>query len=214
MTLHLGQKAELTGGVRYIKCSSTATPRSLPLIRPTCFRPSPPPLAPACQSFRLTLQQGRLVSTTTFPGRCELPIPGALRSNNSFNPRDNPVIWNASFTYHITPDLTTYVSAGSSWLRQTTTIGLSLDLSSNPDPLVQRLQFLPAATSRSVELGAKWTFLDGRGRLNVAYYHQAFTNLEIEIFGIRYTVPPSTPNGPNEQRDQLVHVRELRQRRR
>jgi iron complex outermembrane receptor protein len=89
--------------------------------------------------------------------------------------KDHHFIYNVSLSHHFSRDLLVYANTGSSFrVASNQLIGVN---NFELDPDVLALQFPPPETSKSYEIGAKSTFLDGRARLNVALYHQTYKNL-------------------------------------
>jgi iron complex outermembrane receptor protein len=84
-------------------------------------------------------------------------------------------IYNVSLSHHFGRDLLVYANTGSSFRMPSDQLAGVNNV--QMDPAVLALQFPPPETSKSYEIGAKSTFLDGRARLNVALYHQTFKNL-------------------------------------
>jgi iron complex outermembrane receptor protein len=126
LTAHLGDKAEISGGLRYLS-----------------------------------------VHTDGF-----LLINNATRITNPTIDAHH-VIYTASAKYSFTPDLTAYVSAGSSYRPAINATG---DFSVQQSALEQSFISLPPETSRSYEIGFKSSLFDRRVRLNAAVFHQDFTN--------------------------------------
>ena len=63
------------------------------------------------------------------------------------------------------------MNAGSSWRPPAGSVGI---FNAANDPVLNQLLHLKSEKSTDYEGGFKWTFLDKRARLNVAYYHQKF----------------------------------------
>ena len=84
-------------------------------------------------------------------------------------------IYNVSLSHHFSRDLLVYANTGSSFRMPSNQLAGVNNVELDPDVLA--LQFPPPETSKSYEIGAKSTFLDGRARLNVALYHQTYKNL-------------------------------------
>jgi iron complex outermembrane receptor protein len=113
------------------------------------------------------------------------------------------VIWTASASYHFTPSILGYVSAGSSFRQGLNSVGpLAQTISVGGLPANVASQYAQAKdeSSTSYEVGLKTQFLDHRGTLNLAYYHQDFTNFQysaptfvwVEGVGIpARNIPPS-----------------------
>ncbi len=116
----------------------------------------------------------------TYAGICDLPAATALRlagqSTTALaltpqNLTDHPWIYNVSLSHKVQPGLLIYANAGSSWRPPAGSVGI---FNAANDPVLNSLLHLKSEKSFDVEAGFKWTFLDNRARLNVAYYHQKF----------------------------------------
>ncbi|MBW8784346.1 MAG: TonB-dependent receptor [Novosphingobium sp.] len=82
-------------------------------------------------------------------------------------------IYNASAKYRFSEDLMVYATVGSSWRPGTHVIG---DFSTARSARETQFLDLPPEKSTSFEIGLKSSFLDKRGRLNIDFYHQKFSN--------------------------------------
>ncbi|MEO6093753.1 MAG: TonB-dependent receptor [Novosphingobium sp.] len=102
-------------------------------------------------------------------------------------------IYTGSIKYKITPDIMVYALTGSSFRPGPRVVG---DFSRGPlgtgqTALEQQYTILPAETSKSYEIGAKTSFLNGRGRLNISAYHQTFKNYPFRgppVFYLNYSI--------------------------
>ena len=93
--------------------------------------------------------------------------------------RDDAVIYVASAKYQFTPDVMVYAQTGSSWRPGPRVVGnfsVGADGSSGPSALERRFLDLPPETSKSYEIGAKTSFMGGRGRFNISAYYQKLKN--------------------------------------
>jgi iron complex outermembrane recepter protein len=80
-------------------------------------------------------------------------------------------IYNFSLSHKLNQNLLVYVNSGSSWRPPATAVGI---FNAANDPELTSLLHVKPEQSYSFEGGFKWTFLDNRARVNVAYYHQQF----------------------------------------
>jgi iron complex outermembrane receptor protein len=169
ITLHLGSQTEFTAGGRYIVSRNDDA-----IIASTGsgFLALPAGLLglPSCAAAGYA---------STYPGSCDVPTtavgiqPGVVM-NSEGHQQHNPIIYNFSLSHHFSRDLLGYVTVGSGWRRPPGT--LQIDNATN-DPTLNALTFLQPERSRSYEVGLKTTFLDQRGRLNVALYRQTYDGL-------------------------------------
>ncbi|MYM64275.1 TonB-dependent receptor [Pseudomaricurvus sp. HS19] len=86
---------------------------------------------------------------------------------------DNELIWNASLSHRFSDDLMTYANAGTA-VRPAPLGTLGIRALATPDANMEKVLFRDNERSISYELGIKWDFMNGRGRLNAAYYYQEF----------------------------------------
>lgn len=93
--------------------------------------------------------------------------------------KSHATIYTASAKYQVTPDVMIYALTGTSWRPGATAIGnFSVGPTGTEGPSARERTFmnLPPERSQSYEIGAKTSFLDGRGHFNVSAYYQKFTN--------------------------------------
>lgn len=92
---------------------------------------------------------------------------------------NHAVVYVASAKYQISPDLMVYAQTGSSWRPGPRVVGnfsVGADGRSGPSALERSFTDLPPETSKSYEIGAKTSFMDGRGRFNVSAFYQKLKN--------------------------------------
>jgi iron complex outermembrane receptor protein len=82
-----------------------------------------------------------------------------------------PWIYAVTLSHQFTPDLMVYFNTGSSWRAGPQEPGI---INAKNDSELNALTFLSPEKSKSYEVGLKSTFWSGRGRANVALYHQVF----------------------------------------
>ena len=174
LTAHLGDKLEISAGGRHInskvdqETQITTTPAYSAVVLP----------AAACGA--VGGQFG-----VTYPGVCDVPV----KAQNAiapvrYTPHSGAWIYSGSISYHFTPDLMVYAQTGSSWREGPFTIGVN---NASNDPTLNSLVNHTPEKSKSYEGGIKWSFLDHRARLNLAYYHQTFDGLiYTSPFAIQY----------------------------
>jgi iron complex outermembrane receptor protein len=156
-TFHLGDKTELSGGIRHIwSISSSQT-----LIQ--------------LGNGLLNLGGGDITVHTA-------RVVGNFTSHTS----ETPNIYNVSLSHHFTRDFLVYANTGTAYRPPVTSVGISGDLAGSTDPTLHELTFHPSERSRAYEVGFKSTWLDGRARLNASLFRQRFSGLTIFIPGINY----------------------------
>jgi iron complex outermembrane receptor protein len=170
VTFHLGDKTELSGGVRHIisivnNHTNLATGDgqiavSLPGV--TC---------------------GGVLLPSPYPGVCGFLIKGSTIQNLANRTSDRPNIYNVSLSHHFTKDLLVYANTGTSWRPGPVAVGIN---NGENIPQLNDLIFLKPETSRSYEVGLKSTFLDGRARVNVALWRQRYHNTFVYIPNVLY----------------------------
>lgn len=164
LTAHIGDQFEVSGGVRHIKFDSTRT--ALIELTPS-YRATVGP----CSAAQIA---GGSVSNGTYAGVCDLFV-GARPLQNFLIPQSTKSwVYNVSASYHITPDLMVYATHGTAWRPGPSAIGIT-NGGNRAD--LTALQFLNNEKSKAYEGGVKFTFLDGRGRFNIAAYQQDFDGL-------------------------------------
>jgi iron complex outermembrane receptor protein len=174
VTLHLGDKTELSGGIRHIwsvvnNSTVITTGNGVAALPAFLFGGS-------CGA-----------RPATYPGFCDVTLPTARVAGNFHNrASDTPNIYNVSLSHHFTRDLMAYVNTGTAFRPAFASVGISGPILASSDPAVQSLSFHPAERSRSYEIGFKSTFLDGRARFNADVFRQRFSNLSIYIPYINY----------------------------
>ena len=164
VTAHIGDKLEISAGTRHLNLQSTGSTY-------TAFLPA---YAAAALPAAACKGAGGQYAVT-YPGTCDIPVPAVVfPSSPATSVSNHAWIYDASISYHITPDLMPYVHVGSSFLPGGS-VSAGITNASN-DPVLNSLGTLQPEKSTSYEGGVKWTFLDRRGRLSIDYYHQNYTN--------------------------------------
>jgi iron complex outermembrane receptor protein len=192
-TFHLPEDTELTVGGRHIAYSKAGFTEAT-LLPNGAFAAAAIPAG-----FCAFVPGGQFGAT--YPGVCDIPATVALQGHTTALPltpqnlNDNTWIYNVSLSHKFMQNLLSYVTVGSSWRPPGVSVGID---NANNDPALDSLLHLKPETSTDFEAGFKWTFLENRGRLNVAVFHQRFENLIYSGLPVTYlsaTVPgnPGTP---------------------
>jgi iron complex outermembrane recepter protein len=195
-TFHLPQETELTVGGRHIAYTKDGSTAATLLPNGTTAA-----LPPAALGLPAGVPCGAFGFTSTYANTCNIPASVLLGGNTSALPftsqnvKDNTWIYNVSLSHKIIENLLAYVTVGSSWRPPGVSVGID---NANNDPALNSLLHLKPETSTDYEVGAKWTFLENRGRLNVAFFHQNFHDFIYSGLPVTYlsaTVPgsPGTP---------------------
>jgi iron complex outermembrane recepter protein len=169
VTAHLGESTEITGGLRYIDWKE---------------RPRGPFLGdvPASELFgngtSLCLSPGLTLLPFPIPGLGNV-LPGQFRClDGATRPTvdSNAWVWNISASHRFNDDIMAYATVGTSWRAGPFSVAPheleadpSLGLASAND-----LRFHDNERSTSYEIGLKTSFLDNKGRFNIAVYYQEF----------------------------------------
>jgi iron complex outermembrane receptor protein len=101
---------------------------------------------------------------------------GAVVTNTQRD-HDHATVYLASAKYQITRDVMVYALTGSSWRPGPRVVGdfsVGPNGTSGPSALERQFTDLPPERSKSYEIGAKTSFLNGRGRFNLSAYYQKF----------------------------------------
>ena len=116
---------------------------------------------------------------STYPFTCDIPAsraPPRQHHRSAATPQnldDNTWIYNVSLSHKFFENFLAYVNVGSSWRPPAVSVGIN---NAANDPTLNTLLKLKSETSTDYEAGIKWTFLENRARLNLAYFHQTFKN--------------------------------------
>jgi iron complex outermembrane receptor protein len=166
VTAHLGQKTELTGGVRYIIWKE----------RPKGpFRGDVPDAQLYGNGNSLCLSPALTLLPAPLPGLGN-NLPGAFRClAGAERPRtkDTAWVWNISASHRFNDDIMAYATVGTSWRAGPYSVAPH-ELSGPGLVSSDDLRFHAPEKSTSYEIGFKTSFLDKRGRFNVAAYYQEF----------------------------------------
>jgi iron complex outermembrane receptor protein len=176
VTLHLGDKTELSGGIRHLWAIDNNA---------TIIGVGNGVLNLGALGLPATLPCSLVGGTAgANPGDCVLNSASQIPNNHYAS--DTPNIYNVSLSHHFTRDLLAYVNTGTSYRGATSSVGIQGALFNNPDPTLNGLTNHPAERSRAYEIGVKSTWLGGRARLNAAFYRQHFNNLTIYVPHINF----------------------------
>jgi iron complex outermembrane recepter protein len=197
VTFHILKDTELSLGGRHIHYEKRGT-LSATLLTQGTFLALPPsalgaPAGTPCQF----LPFGGL---TTYPGTCDIPASVAIRNTAALpltpqNLDDNTWIYNASLSHKFIENLLAYVTVGSSWRPGAAAVGIN---NAANDPTLNSLLHVQSEKSTDYELGTKWTFLENRGRLNLAFFHQKFKNFIYNGLPITYLSDNGATTAPTQ----------------
>jgi len=194
LTFHLPHDTELAVGGRYL--SYTKNGSTLGTLLPNGVLDA---VGFPCSVINPVLHLN--LTGSTYPGTCDLPLgtvfaaEGRSTTALPYTPQNLPVnnwIYNVSLSHRLNKDLLVYVNSGSSWRPPSTAVGI---FNAANDPELNSLLHVQPERSYSFEGGFKWTFLDNRARLNVAYYHQQFD--KFIYFGLPTLYLENTGSGTN-----------------
>lgn len=183
LTWHVTDQTELTAGARYIMYDAESLNQ---LLLGSGFIAQPLPVPAICGAIG-----GQFGAT--YAGVCDIPIPASTLQSIAVDDEDEPTIYNVSISHRLNDGLLIYANTASSWRAGPTAVGIS-SLNVATDPVLNSLVFHDPEKSKAYEIGFKSTFLEGRGRANLAVYHQTFD-------GFLYYTPQSinylqvTPTG-------------------
>lgn len=172
LTAHLGEKTELSAGLRHIiSIDDNSTLLSTGAGAIAVGLPAPIPCSLAG------------LPASPYAGFCDAPIPGGVIQSLSRRSTERPTIYNISLSHRFSRDFLVYANHGTSWRRGPTQVGL---FNAENDPDLASVIFLRPESSRAYEIGFKSTLLDGRARLNVALFRQTFNNLIFRTAPVPY----------------------------
>lgn len=171
LTLHLGDKTELTGGGRYIINKADTTTKVF--------------VSSGFIAVRLPFPCAVAGFGSTYAGSCDIPIAAnpvpvtnAVQRNTA-----RPAVYNASLRHRFSDQVLAYATVGSSWRRGGSNTGIT---NADNNPLLAALNYTPNETSTSYEVGVKTNWLDQRLRLNLAGFYQKYKNLIFQVTSIPY----------------------------
>lgn len=167
LTAHIGDRTELTGGVRHITWKERPTGPFFPdpTLTPAQLYGTGSTICAGAARARLPAALGGLVITT--------PTTCVLNAANPDDTTDKAWVYNLSASHKFTEDLMVYATYGTSWRAGPFSVA-PFDLDFAGYASSSDLRFHDPEKSKSIELGVKASFLDKRARLNVAVYRQTF----------------------------------------
>ncbi len=171
MTWHLTDQTELTVGGRQIRAKNDG-PVSVSLGSAVAALPPVVLGLPSCAAAGLG---------STYPGTCDVPttmlgvMPGPFLTLDFPSEDEKPFVYNVSLSHRFSDDLMVYGSVGSAW-RRGLDVSAEIQNATN-DPVLADISVIDPEKSRSYELGFKWSFWEGRGRLDAAVFRQEFDGL-------------------------------------
>lgn len=178
VTLHVGNRTEITAGGRYISFRGESVTNvglndaivAVPLAFPCAFIP------------------GTIGST--YPGTCDFPAPVPAQPPILSKDRFNPFVYSASVSHRFTDDLMVYANIGSAWRRG---IDLSASYQNPTDNQVLRdIIMVDPESSKSYEIGFKSSWFDRRLRINVSAFRQDYEGLIFRTDLVPYLRSPRT----------------------
>jgi len=185
LTLHLGEKTELSGGVRQmwsiVKNNTTISTGNGLLNKAAAGAPAFVPCA--------------VLQGVDIPGNgadCFVPA-ASVQSNLQSRSSETPTIYNVSLSHRFTRDFLVYANTGSAFRPAVASVGLQGAIANSDIPGIDTLSFHPSEKSKSYEIGFKSTWMDGRLRVNASAFRQKFNNLTIFVPGIIYSNTVTTP---------------------
>lgn len=201
VTAHLGEKTELSVGGRYINFSRHDA-FSLNLLGAYNALNNPARGILSCEALGAIVPQlAGLVSSPVYGSPvCDLPIAGRPLQDVDQRQTFNPFVYNISLSHKFTPDLMVYGNVGTAFRSAGPSIGLTSALTcctqaGGPDlGSMEDLVFHNDERSKTYEIGVKSSFLDHRARLNVALFHQTFTNFFFLTQSTRYLAVTNPAN--------------------
>jgi iron complex outermembrane receptor protein len=150
-TMHLGQKTELTGGVRQIHDHRWALAQ---IFVQNGFL-TVPAAGGVCAA-------GSTVGGI-YPNSCDRVQAGPGQVvNGAYDKTHTPLIWNVSLSHKFTPDLLGYATVGTSWRGGQNNVGVFTNNES--------ILFTTPEKATSYEIGFKSNWLDNRMRLNASIF--------------------------------------------
>jgi iron complex outermembrane recepter protein len=172
LTFHLPGNTELAAGGRHIGYTKSGSTEAT-LLPNGSFAALPPaalglPAGVPCSAFGFG---------STYANTCDIPASVLLQGHYTALPltpqdlTDSTFIYNVSLSHKFTESLLGYVKVGTSWRPPGVSVGIN---NAADDPILNSLLHLQSEKSTDVEGGFKWTFLENRARLNLAYFHQKF----------------------------------------
>lgn len=169
VTLHLGERTEISGGLRHIwfKADSGLKASSNIMTDP--------------ETWSDIASVRRCFGHSSVPG-CE--------------PTKTATIYNATAKHNFTDDLMAYASYGTSWRPGNSVVGYT---GAAVGSFLTQFLNLPDEDSESFEIGIKSSWLDDRLRFNISGYYQKFTNYPFRVstpivsISTSPTLTPATP---------------------
>jgi iron complex outermembrane receptor protein len=200
ITAHLGEKTELSAGGRYIEFKRHDV-FSLNLQNGFNALNNPTRGALPCSALgALSPQLAGSVASPVYPGVCDLPIAGRTLQDVDRRDKFTPFLYNVSLSHKFTSDFMVYGNVGTAFRSAGPSIGITSALTcctqaGGPDlGSMEDLVFHGDERSTTYEIGFKSSFLDRRGRLNVALFHQKFDNYFFLTQSTRYLAVTNPAN--------------------
>lgn len=165
VTAHLGEKTEITGGIRHIKWRDQPGGP---------FKGDVPDADLVGVGTSICLSQA-LAHLPIFPGfGLNIPIgPLCIDGNNRPRVKTSATVWNIAASHRFNDDIMAYATVGTSWRAGPFSVAPH-ELEAPGFVSSSDLRFHDNEKSTSYELGLKTSFLNKRGRFNIAIYYQEY----------------------------------------
>ncbi|CAN7358410.1 TonB-dependent receptor [Phenylobacterium sp. LjRoot225] len=195
ITAHFGENTELSAGGRFIDFRRRDRFNLNLLGGFNALNNPTRGLLPCSALGALSPQLAGAVASPIYTGApsvCDLPIPGRTLQDVDRRDKFTPFLYNISLSHKFTGDLMVYGNVGTAFRSAGPSIGLTSALTcctqvGGPDlGSLEDLVFHGDERSKTYEVGFKSTFLDRRARLNVALFHQKFSNFFFLTQSTRY----------------------------
>lgn len=173
-TWHVTDRTELSTGARYI---IEDTDNRVLLLLGQGFRAQIGIPAAGCVNGS---QFG-----ATYAGICDLLIRSSTIQDLRDDSRRHQTIYSVSLSHRFSDAFLVYANTGTSWRNGPVAIGIQGE-NVPTDPRLRPLVFHEPEDSQSYEVGFKSTFLDRRGQVNLAVYHQTFDGFFYYGTGVDY----------------------------
>lgn len=173
LTVHIGDRTELSGGARRIKIDSDSRLFTIIGVNPPLTLGTIP-RGPSNLEDRFGIAEIDQLPVAANP--CEGVRPCAAELNfGAANPQTfKKTIFSASAKHRFSDDLMVYANFGTSFRPGNNVVRLPANARTSPTEA--GFLFLPAETSKSYEVGFKSEFMDDTLTLNVAAFRQDFKN--------------------------------------
>jgi iron complex outermembrane recepter protein len=201
VTAHLGENTEISAGGRFIEFKRRDR-YTLGLVGAFNALNNPTGgLLPCSALGALSPQLAGAVASpvyTSAPSVCDLPIASQELQSADRSRTFRPFVYNFSALHRFSPDFTVYGNVGSAFRSAGPAIGIT-SLTTCCEQVggpalgsIDDLIFPEPEKSTSYEIGFKASFLNNRGRLNVAAFQQNFRNFFFLTQSTQYLSVPGS----------------------